>query len=513
MSHDALWGTKRVSLRPVAITARARVQVALGIAFAFATLTHVSAPVNAQPSVPVSGSMALRAAHDAPPVQAGDAQVPAQRILAGPSESERFWAWDFHTQEYYTVHASLRHVSPSAWIYTEDGAAVSGLAVARLAETFEDTVLPTLRARYGPEPSPGIDGQAAITLLMLDVRDGLYHDAAPHAYVSGYFDPANQQAATAGDGESDPPEGVRASNGREMVYLDVAPTDPEGPIVAQTVAHEFAHLIGWSYDPDEDAWLAEGLAQLAIHITQLGHPRAQIEAFLADPETSLVTWHGEVRDYGKTYLWLLYLYEQLDGGRSGALARWTRDPSNGMASLLAGSDAQRSESVLLRDFGMAIHVDADSHGDGRLGFRALRIDSGATPGGPAFAPPSARRHGPDDWPVQGITEELPAWTVRADAFASGVNLDIEWAPAGPACLGAAWREAAGRGEADRFEPVCMEAARPGGWLLRLDGSHTRLRTVITHVADAPLAVRLTAGPSARVQGLASRIFLPMGLRR
>jgi hypothetical protein len=473
--------------------------------------------VQAEKGAPVSGSV-LRL-HAAARTGAGAGHrgqalsSPATSRITTAREQERFWAWDFHKEQYYVVEATLRHVSPTSWIYSEDGAEVSGLAVARLAETFEDRVLPVLRDRYGSEPSPGVDGQAAVTLLLLDVRDDLYHEQAPYTYVSGYFDPANQAPATALVADTEPPESGAASNGREMVYLDIHPTDPEGPIVGQTVAHEFAHLIGWAYDPDEEAWLSEGLAQLAIHVSGLGHPSEQVRAFLADPETPLLDWQGEVRDYGKSYLWLLYLYEQFDGGEGGALAHWVRDPGNGMASLMAGVAAPRPPDALLRDFGMALHFDDSEHGDGRFGFRALEIDPRAAVDGPAFQPAAARRHAVNDGQGEPESESLAPWTVRADHFdAAGSQLEVALDPSGPACLGAGWRDAPGRGAADGFESTCMAAERPTSWLLRVSAGGG-VRTVVAHVGEQPLELRALAAPLAATQSRGPRIYLPLTLRR
>ena len=499
-----LWATQRA-----VVFAKAIVMLS-----ALATVGLEPSEASAQADAPISGTLQrLRAPGPQAPVLGHGAATLAGLHRTEAREQERFWAWDFHLERYYVVEASLRHVSPTAWIYSEDGADVSGVAVARLAETFEDRVAPELRKRYGHEPSPGVDGQTAVTLLLLDVRDSLYHDQAPYTYVSGYFDPGNQSPAVDVGSEAEPPEGGRASNGREMLYLDVDPTDPEGPILGQTVAHEFAHLIGWAFDPEEEAWLSEGLAQLAIHICDLGHPREQLMAFLAEPETPLLEWRGEVRDYGKVYAWMLYLYEQLDGGRSGALQAWIRDPADGMASVLAAAEAPRSAEELLRDFGMALHFDDVEHGDGRYGFRALTIVGGATLDGPSFPPPVAHVHDLRTGGGDPESEPLAPWTVRGDRFrVGGAEAEIVLDPGGPICLGAGWREAAGRGPADQLEATCLRGARPASWLHRA-AAGADLRTVIAHIGPETVHVHAQAAPPAGTRSRGPGLYLPMLLRR
>ncbi len=260
--------------------------------------------------------------------------------VARPAETgdALFWAYDFGAHDYYRLRATRVHSSDISRVYVEAGQWVSPAVVAALAEAFEDQIYPKLRNRLGHEPEPGVDGQRAITLLLLDIRDPFGQGRPPYTYYAGYFDPTNQ--ALQAQLDADPGLAGRKSNELEMVYLDVAPTVPGSRTQLQTLAHEFAHLITWNYDADEETWLSEGLSELAIHVAGLGHPVDHVAAFLNSPGGSLVAWSDSEADYGMSYLFMLYLYEQAElAVQAGdvSAAAWPRrlveQPANGLAAV------------------------------------------------------------------------------------------------------------------------------------------------------------------------------------
>jgi len=486
-----------------------------------------SAPARGAEALPaaVSGSPALRRALEGlgrPPRAAGS---PAADVVHpdGPgSELERFWAWDFRRSEYYPVQAELRHVSPTCAIYSELGSGVGDRAVGRLAGAFEDTIYPVLRRDLATEPSPGIDGRTAVTILLLDVRDDLYHDAPPFRFVGGYFDPANQWFQADHDARGT----GRRSNEREMIYIDIEPTDSESVELLQTTAHEFAHLIGWFWDPSEEDWLAETISQLAVHLAGRGHPVAQLSAFLERPDAPLDTWRGEVADYGRAYAFGLYLFEQLGGHESGVARKLTRHPGRGVESVALMLPPDRGIDELYRDFALALRVDSPPEsGTGRFGFVALNLSPGALPvDAPEAFPPAAMRSHPLDPTADTSTLALLApWSARADAFpllADG-NGDLGIVTSGPACVGAALTSEDG---SDRsllwFETTCTGDGTEE-WRLDVDPGWSRgpgdpsrtLISVVTHSGDGALSVEIFRDPVVGAMNHLARVLFPIALLR
>ncbi|MCX7020980.1 MAG: T9SS type A sorting domain-containing protein [bacterium] len=101
------------------------------------------------------------------------------------------------------------------------------------------------------------------------------------------------------------------SNEREIIYLNSSDNDPGGTYMIAVAAHECEHMLHWNQDPDEDYWVDEGCAELAMFL--YGHPD-NISGFNGNSDNDLTGWNGTWSDYIKTYLWTLYLYEHYGEG-------------------------------------------------------------------------------------------------------------------------------------------------------------------------------------------------------
>lgn len=105
------------------------------------------------------------------------------------------------------------------------------------------------------------------------------------------------------------PDGTQefSSNECDVIYLNTGVgSDPGGAYLTAVGAHEFEHMIQFNYDTDEEAWVDEGCAELAMWL--FGNPDS-ISTFPSNPDNNLTSWDGNWADYIKTYLWTLYLYE------------------------------------------------------------------------------------------------------------------------------------------------------------------------------------------------------------
>ena len=101
-----------------------------------------------------------------------------------------------------------------------------------------------------------------------------------------------------------------ASNEADVIYLATDSGDCASDYLMAVGAHEFQHLIHWNQDENEELWLDEGMAELAMWL--FGHPD-YISSFNTQPDNNLLDFAGNWADYIQVYLWTLYIYEQFGG--------------------------------------------------------------------------------------------------------------------------------------------------------------------------------------------------------
>ncbi|MBF0544208.1 MAG: hypothetical protein HQM08_07235 [Candidatus Riflebacteria bacterium] len=206
---------------------------------------------------------------------------------------ESFWAMNIASKQFEKVTAVLRKIGKNCYIYVEKGQQVEDSTLDAIAQKFDDVIYAKDTTNFGSEPKPGVDGDDRITLLMMDIKDGW---EPGKGYVGGYFFPFNEYST----------KEFPQSNEREMVYLDMNPSNPKDPEYLGVVAHEFQHLIHWNHDPREDKWVNEGMSQIAFHVCGYPHP-SQIMAFAENPNHTLAAWKNTIDDYGAVYLFFYYL--------------------------------------------------------------------------------------------------------------------------------------------------------------------------------------------------------------
>jgi hypothetical protein len=132
------------------------------------------------------------------------------------------------------------------------------------------------------------------------------------------------------DGDEYPQAGSPASNEREMVYLG---SDPGSSGYNGLLAHELQHLVHWNADHNEEAWVNEGLSELAAEI--VGGGTGHTGAALANPDTQLNAWEplggSNIPHYGMSHLFVRYLLDR-HGGWEGA-AQLLKQPADGIAGI------------------------------------------------------------------------------------------------------------------------------------------------------------------------------------
>ena len=269
---------------------------------------------------------------------------------------EVFSSFNMLRNSHEKVNARLAKIGAHCYVYVQQGQKVSQANIDRIVKAFDQQIYVETRSMFGSEKSPGIDRDPRITLLLLDVKD--FYDPARgvKGFTAGYFN--------AGDCYS------RAkfpnSNLREMLYLDIYPGDPSTDKFLSVIAHEFQHMIHWSYDTKEFTWVNESLSQLAPFLCGYGHP-PQVESFMRNPDNNMLAWSDDdmIANYGQVYFWAQYISTRIastDDRRRAFIRRMVSQPSQGLSGLNAAIEKQGIKNDvrnLFRSFCVANYLNDD----------------------------------------------------------------------------------------------------------------------------------------------------------
>ena len=268
-----------------------------------------------------------------------------------------------------TVSAVLRHATPHAYFYVQDGIEVSDSELESAGRDFEEEVYPRLTEVFGRERSPGIDGDPRITVLHAELGD-----------AGGYFSPDDEFPQTV----------APLSNEREMVYLGPPAGPPGTRSHTAVLAHELQHLLHFNADEDEELWVNEGLSEVAAGLisgrSSLG------PTFLDQPDTQLNAWGFEAdvsRHYGASDLFFRYLAERLGGPES--LRRLAARPEDGIAGIRAFLEEEKAGITFEELF--ADWLVANYRGD--YGGLEVTVAPSATLDGPSEGRESVRQFAAD----------------------------------------------------------------------------------------------------------------------
>ena len=230
-------------------------------------------------------------------------------------DSQEFAIIDLEAPATLRISATLYLITDHAYFFIEDGIPVSPSHLAVIGTDFEARVYPAVTAAFGTEWSPGVDSDPRIAILLAHLTG-----------VGGYVSASDEFPTTA----------VPRSNEREMIYLDASLLDSSAFIYNSVAAHELQHLVHWNADPDEEAWLNEGLSQVASEL--VGGGTAALRSFLISPDTQLNSWpaSGDTGvHYAASQLFVRYLLDRF-GGREKAsdLLRIQEDSIAGVETYL-----------------------------------------------------------------------------------------------------------------------------------------------------------------------------------
>ncbi len=225
--------------------------------------------------------------------------------------------WVGHVEDTFPtwepITATLILTTAHAHFWLEEGLEADAEALARSAQAFEERIYPTVTALLG---LAGRDPFAGCPLAILNarVRGAL-----------GYYLSLNAL-----------PRNINPfSNERPTIVINCPTLAPGTAAYEATLAHELQHALLSLLDANEQAWVTEGLSELAEE--RSGYAESQsARAYLVHPNIAPLNWSVEPADleahYGAAYLLMRYLAQRYG---EGALADLAREPADGLAGFEA----------------------------------------------------------------------------------------------------------------------------------------------------------------------------------
>jgi hypothetical protein len=267
-----------------------------------------------------------------------------------------------------------------------------------LGDELTDQIVAVDEAHFGEIGLADAEDPAsdALVVLAYNVQDGAYYDCAETTYTAGYFAPEYIDDA-----------------GMNVIVVDSfdwanrigdQTGNPDGVshLYEGVIAHELEHLLMNYSDPGELSWVDEGLADFAAFLN--GYPAGGSHITYQQVfhrETSLTRWGGGLENYGASFSYFLYLWEQAGGNGPGA-GQYTPDleydntagdlliklifeeQADGMVGVQnaidtfnaqTGSDLRSAED-LFKDWAVAVYLDYE--GSEKFDFRNLNFGDPTT---------------------------------------------------------------------------------------------------------------------------------------
>ncbi|MCP4424921.1 MAG: hypothetical protein GY803_10540 [Chloroflexi bacterium] len=319
---------------------------------AFASLTAVTAA----PSPPTRDMVDLAARFrgiNAPRV------ARAEPIPYQIGDTDLFWAKDLAESGSRQVEATLVYRSEALNMWVETGAKVNDDDLNEAATFIETQILPTNRAFFGREWQPGVDGDNRVNVLHLKELTGV---------GVAYFWSGDEMVTAVNP----------YSNQREMLTVSLKHGKIGSDAYYQAIAHEMQHLIQWRADPNEDAWLGEGLSELAVHIN--GFDTGRANDYANNPDIQLTGFSHEPDVIGGHYAhatqFAIYFLDRFGEEATQTLAQRPENGAAGFAQMLAELDSGLTDVVptfddLFADWAAANYLAGIGRGEGVYQYRSL----------------------------------------------------------------------------------------------------------------------------------------------
>ena len=255
-----------------------------------------------------------------------------------------------------------------------------------LGSELSSQVVAVDEAHYGPMDAadPAQPASDSLVMVVYNVQDANYYDCAETTYTAGYFAPEFIDSAGMNVIVVDAFDWANRVGPADSEWNDADPANDRPTLYEGVIAHELQHLLHNYSDAGELSWVDEGLADFAIFLNGYsvgGSHLTYHQVFYA--ETSLTRWGGGLENYGASYTFMQYLWEQAGGNGDGTytpdlqydgaggdllIKLIFENQADGMEGVQAAIDAfnaathagLRSAATLFQDWGVAVYLDDEA---------------------------------------------------------------------------------------------------------------------------------------------------------
>ncbi|HEX9017189.1 MAG TPA: hypothetical protein VF960_14460 [Chloroflexota bacterium] len=273
-----------------------------------------------------------------------------------------FFIADEANNRYFTVGATLKVVTPHAYMYLADGLDADQTKIDEAARFFDEHVYAGDRGYFGPEPEVGLDGDPHVSVVNATIPG-----------LGGYY--------TSVDGY---PRAVHPySNERKAIYMNVQAAPMASTQYYGILAHEFEHMIQWNTSKDEESWVKEGSAEVATDANKLRTSDSFVQSFQSRADTQLNSWASTMSEriphYGGAYLFISYVLEQFGGfGSAAQLLTGTTKGADSFDRFLASRGSSSKFEDLFNDWVVANYLDGAGTSDPRYRYDGIKVQVPST---------------------------------------------------------------------------------------------------------------------------------------
>lgn len=285
-------------------------------------------------------------------IPAGSTPSPSEKTAPHLGDRAEFWVNDTLSNSYRRATATLQLITPHLYMWVEDGFQARTEDMEASARYFAETIRPVQHRIFGQEWLPGVDG---------DPRLHVFNGNVPN--VGGYFYSQDEYPAAV----------IPFSNEREIFFVNLQATTPGTDGYNALLAHEFQHMIQWRNDSDEEAWVNEGLSELATRLS--GLPVYNYTTYLRSPDIALMDWPPRTANLGPHYGGNHLLMEYLLGRFGEDLLRdVAQSPLNGAAGIQQALQRRGADfRAVFRDWTAATLLDSSGLNDDRYAYPELGL--------------------------------------------------------------------------------------------------------------------------------------------
>jgi hypothetical protein len=255
-----------------------------------------------------------------------------------------------------------------------------------LGDTLANQVVAVDEEHFGlmGPADPSEPASDSLVMVVYNVQDENYYDCAQTTYTAGYFAPDYAESIGMNVIVIDAFDWANRVGPNDAEWRDDDPSNDQPTLYEGVVAHELEHLLHNYSDPGELSWVDEGLADFAVFLNGFdvgGSHLTYHQVFYAD--TSLTRWGGGLQNYGASYTFFQYLWEQAGGNGDGTYTPDLQydnaggdlliklifaEPADGMIGVQNAIDdfnaatgaGLRSAEALFQDWAVAVYLDDES---------------------------------------------------------------------------------------------------------------------------------------------------------